>query len=301
MQKQKLTLSTFVDLTRFEQTLFGLPFLLAGALLPLANYDLLISLTGRDLMRSLWIFPAFLAARVSGMAFNQLIDRKIDALNPRTSDRVLPSGRASVKQARFVAWGSLGAFMVICSQINTLCMLFSPVAAGLIYLYSYMKRINASCHYVLGAIHLLSPLMASIAVSGRLTVAPLLLGLAACLSIAGNDIVWAIQDYYFDKKHHLHSIPSRFGVAKSLRIAQVSHALCVVMLLLVGKKAGVARIYFAAPALVALFFLDFHQKVKSLAYQPKLVGKLAPLFFRCNVSVSLFTLLFVLLGVIWAA
>ncbi|MCH9608755.1 MAG: 4-hydroxybenzoate polyprenyltransferase, mitochondrial [Chlamydiales bacterium] len=301
MQKQKLSLATFVDLTRFEMTLFGLPFILAGALLPLANYDFLISMGREDLFRCLWIIPAFLAARIAGMAFNQLIDHKIDAQNPRTSERAIPSGRATPKQARTIAWSSLALFVLICSQINTLCFLLSPFAAGLIYLYAYLKRFTAACHAVLGTIHLLGPLMASVAVCGKLTPAPFFLGVAASLSIAGNDIVWAIQDYYFDKKHHLHSIPSRFGIKKSLKVAQLMHLCCVLTLFFVGKSAGLHKLYFIAPIVAALFFVDFHQKVSHLAYQPSQIERLSPLFFRCNLSISLFTGVFVLIGVVWAA
>lgn len=301
MQKQKLTLSTFVDLTQFGWTFFGLPFILTGALMPLANFDFLVTLTGMDFVRCLWILPAFLAARISGMAFNQLIDRKIDAENPRTQTRALPAGQATPFQARLIAWGSLAAFIVICSRINLLCFCLSPLAAGLIYLYSYTKRFTSFCHLILGSIHLLGPLMASIAVCGTFTWGPLYLGLAACFSIAGNDIVWAIQDFFFDKKHHLHSIPTRFGVKKSLRIAQMLHALCVVMLVLAGRCAGLHKIYLAGPILITLLFMDFHGKVAQLAYQPTEVNRLSPLFSRSNFSVSLFTLLFFCIGVLWAA
>ncbi len=301
MQKQKLSLSTFVDLTRFEMTLFGLPFILVGALLPLANFDFLLTLGTSDFLRCLWILPAFLTARISGMAFNQLIDRAIDAKNPRTSERALPSGRATAVQARLIAWGSLATFILICSQINALCFWLSPLAAALIYLYSYTKRFTSFCHLVLGSIHLLGPLMASIAVCGKFTIGPLFLGAAASLSIAGNDIVWAIQDFFFDKRHHLHSIPTRFGIKKSLRIAQLLHALCVVMLVIAGYKSGLHMIYLVAPILVTLLFLDFHGKVAQLAYQPTEVARLTPLFFKCNVSASLLTLLFFFIGVVWAA
>lgn len=300
MQKQNLSLKTFVDLTNFQMTLFGLPFIIVGALLPLSNFDFLFTLGFSDLLRCLWILPAFLTARIAGMAFNQLIDREIDAKNPRTASRALPSGRATPKQARMIAWGSLAAFIVICSQINTLCFMLSIVAAALIYLYSYTKRFTPLCHLVLGAVHLLGPVMAAAALSGQLSPAALFLGIGACLTIAGNDIVWAIQDFYFDKSHHLCSIPSKYGLVRSLKISRILHTLCILMLVIAGRKAGLHKIYLAAPIMGMLLFLDFHAKVSVLAHQPKHADKLSPLFFKCSVSFALFTLLFFFLGVLWA-
>jgi len=291
MQNQKWSLSTFVDLTRFEHSLFGLPFIFAGALLPFALQQVAWTINW------LWLIPAFLAARISGMAFNQLIDRDLDAHNPRTQNRPLPSGRATLRQARWIAWSGLLAFVLICSQINTLCFFLAPCAACLIYIYAYLKRFHVICHFVLGIVHFLGPVMASIAIAGQWHPETLLLGLAALGSISGLDIVYAIQDYKFDRSHGLYSLPARLGLSKSLDIAKCLHVLTVLALVVLGCVTPLASIYWGAPLAAALLFLDFHQKIKPLVDAPELSLKITPLFFRCNVSVALSTFLFVTLGV----
>ncbi|MBS0624204.1 MAG: UbiA family prenyltransferase [Verrucomicrobia bacterium] len=294
MQNQKLTLQTFVDLTRLEQTLFGLPFVLAGALLPLALYPRSMC----SFSSWLWLILAFIAARVSGMAFNQLIDRHFDARNPRTQARPIPSGRATAAQARWIAWGALTVFIFICSQLNTVCLFLAPLAALLIYVYSYLKRVHIVCHFVLGTIHLLGPVMAAAAICNHLVGPALLLGLAALCSISGHDIVYAIQDYRFDRTHQLHSLPARFGLKASLNLSKLLHGMCVLFLLLLGFITPLNRIFFAAPLLASLLFLDFHQKVKPLVDDPELSLNITPLFFRCNTAIAFISLLFVALGVL---
>ncbi|MCC5833065.1 MAG: 4-hydroxybenzoate octaprenyltransferase [Chlamydiales bacterium] len=280
-----MNISALKDLTRVEQTLFGLPFLISGALLPMTQADVSFHL------RWLWIFPAFMLARVSGMAFNQLIDRHIDAKNPRTNKRALPSGKVTENQARAVAWGTLTLFLLVCFKINTICFLFSPLAAFLLFIYSYLKRVTASCHFVLGMIHFLGPVMASIAISGTLSLSPLFLGAAAALSIMGNDIVYAIQDYEFDRAHNLFSLPSRLGVESSLAIARLLHLLCLVMLIGVGFTAHFPIFYYGLIVAAGIAFYKFHKKVGQKLCES--------LFFSCTVVVAFSVLGFVLASVIW--
>lgn len=269
--------AVFKDLTRLNQTLFGLPFVLSGAFLGSGTL-----LAGTIL---LWVIPAFMFARVSGMAFNQLIDRHIDASNPRTQNRALPTGRVSVVEARIVAWGALCLFIVICLQMSGLTALLSLLAAALIYIYSYMKRVHASCHLVLACIHFLGPVMAFSAVTGTYSPGVLFLGAAAALSILGTDIVYAIQDYAFDCAHGLFSIPSRLGPSKSMALSAVTHCLCVVMLIGVGLSAHLSWVYYLIIPCVGGAFGCFHY----LAH--KYPHTLEIRFFLCNVIVSGSTLL----------
>jgi 4-hydroxybenzoate polyprenyltransferase len=284
----------FKDLTRLEQTFFGLPFVITGAILPFADHTF-IQQMDLQYLHWLWIIPAFMAARISGMAFNQLIDRHIDAENPRTQNRILPAKRISPKQAAWVAWLALASFLLICSQINLLCLILAPFAAILLFIYSYMKRIHASCHFVLGAIHFLSPFMAWIAVKGTLGLTPFFLGLTAFFSITGNDIVYALQDYEFDSKKGLHSIPIRLGPKKSLQLAKFLHLLCVFSLLGVGIAARLHWIFYFCPLLIGFILYYFHVSF----------GKKANikdhLFFTSNVLVSFTVLIFTFLGMIWHA
>lgn len=260
---------TFKELTRLEQTFFGLPLLLAGALLPFIQREITLSWS------VLWIFPAFLLARISGMAFNQVVDRAIDAKNPRTLGRPIPTGRVSELQAKRVAWLSLVLFLVVCAQINLLCVLLAPLAAFLLFSYSYLKRITPACHFVLGFIHLLSPVMASIAVSGTILPSAIALGVASALLFAGSDIIYALQDLDFDREMRLFSIPAWLGREKSLFVARLCHLFSVVVLLAVGVLAHLPLLYFLSTLVVALTFFRFHKAALSEGA-----------FFRCNTLAS---------------
>ncbi|MFN0064715.1 MAG: UbiA-like polyprenyltransferase [Chlamydiales bacterium] len=299
MQKQRVTFSTFKELTRLEMTLFGLPFTFAGALLPFANYKFFEGFTGISWFRFLWIVPAFLAARLSGMVFNQVIDWEIDAKNVRTRGRPIPSGRATPKQAKVIAWSCLVLFIVICSQINPLCFGLSFVAAFLLFAYSYTKRFNALCHFVLGLIHFLAPVMAAAAISGRLNVPAILLGIGAMLSIAANDMVWGVQDFRFDVEQKLFSIPAKFGISNALAIARVCHAGMIICVALICVRASFPLFCVLTPLILAVVYLNFHRKVVAIIQKGEL-EKIAPLFFSCNVTVPAVTLFFIVIGVLWS-
>ncbi len=285
--ERKMNISAFTDLTQIRQTFFGLPFLLAGALLPLTQVDISFS------FRWLWIFPAFMLARISGMAFNQLIDRCNDAKNPRTEKRVIPTGRVTIKQARVVAYSALLLFFFVCLQINTLCFLLAPFVAFLLFIYSYLKRVTYSCHFVLGIIHFLCPVMASIALSGTILRAPLFLGLAAGFLIIGNDIIYSIQDYEFDCKQNIFSLPTRLGIDNSLLVARLVHLLCVVMLIFVGLTAHLPVFYYLLIVVATVIFLEFHKRVDQKIIESS--------FFFCNVMISFSVFGFILASVLWDA
>lgn len=289
-----MNFAAFKDLTRLEQTLFALPMVLSGALISLKG-ELTFQLSW------LWIFPAFLAARISGMSFNQLIDRHIDAKNPRTKNRAIPSGRVSEGQARVIAWGTLFLFLLSCAQINRYCLILSPVVAFLIYIYSYMKRIHPSCHFVVGLIHFMGPLMAGLAIAEKISMAHLFLGSAALFSIAGNDIVYAIQDEEFDRKEGLFSLPSRFGVKKCLLLTRGLHIICLICLALVGVYAHFAPVYYGIVAVAGIAFFFFHFKTTLHYHKTGSMKGIEPLFFIAVAIVSCSTLMFVLAGVLWDA
>ncbi len=284
--------TAFKELTRLEQSVFGLPFVLSGALLSFYQHPFLFE------WRWLWILPAFFLARISGMAFNQLIDRTIDASNPRTQGRVLPTGRMAIWQARVIAWGSLVLFIGVCSQINILCFWGSLFAAFLLWAYSYTKRFSLFCHYVLGLIHLLAPLMAWIAMTGTLAWPPFFLGLSSLFLIGGNDILYALQDVAFDQKHRLHSIPSKLGIGRGIKIAKLSHGCSVLSLFFCGWIGHYPWIFFGAPVGIALFFWKSHRKIKEAVRENQSIFRL---FFISNLFVALMVMIFSILTVLWAA
>lgn len=287
---------SFKDLTRLSQSLFNLPLILAGALLPFVQG---YPLASGEWVRWLWVVPAFFAARISGMSFNQLIDYRIDTRNPRTKNRAIPTGRVSPNEARLIAWGSLLLFVVICWQINRICFALSFIAAFLLYIYSYMKRFHASCHFVLGSIFLLGPLMAAAAISGRLSWPPVWLGLTALLSNCANDILYAIQDYEFDKANALHSIPVRLGIKRTLVFARVLHLLALVSLVWLGISAKLPLFYYLSACILGIVFFQFHIAVHKQFKKTGMVSGIESVFFLSQVAVAITIFLFILLSLLW--
>lgn len=266
----------FKALTRFEQSLFGLPIALTGALLPFFEKGFFASLTFSNFISFLFILPAFFAARISGMAFNQLVDSKIDALNPRTMKRPIPSRLVKASQAKTIAFGFLFLFLFFTYCIAPLCFFFSLAAAPLIFLYSYMKRVHYSCHFVLGIIHALSPIMAYLAIKKEVGIPSLFLGLGAFFFIAGNDIIYALQDLDFDRQQKLHSFPAHFGKEKSVGFSKILHLFSIFCFGLSGFSAHLPWIYYSALPLIFLTFRGFYQNFE----------KEPSAFFRCTVFVS---------------
>lgn len=265
-------------LLRLEQSLFGLPLLILSALLALWN-----NLGSFTLAHLGMLIAGFMMARISGMAFNQLIDRAIDAKNPRTQGRPLPRGEIGVKKVATIAWGALLLFLGCAWWYSPLIFALALVASLLIFSYSYLKRFWAGCHFVLGAIHALGVVMAFAFIADTIALAPLLLGGAAALIVAGSDIRYAIADLAFDQAEQLHSLPVYLGKEKAEVVALLCHSAAVLLLVLFGWVAGFGLLYFLAPmALIGI--LLFAQKRH----------RLLSLFF--NAQASLLTLLFAWLG-----
>ena len=208
-------LHDYGKLVMFGHTVFSLSF---GLVALLAASD------GRPRPRVIfWAAAAFLGARTGANALNRAVDAKIDAKNPRTANRQIPRGEISVAETVIFtllcfAGMDLGAYM-----LNPLCLVLSPAALFLMFIYSYTKRFTWLCHLVLGVTCACAPVGAWLAVTGRFSLPPLLLGAANCLWTAGFDIIYGSQDYDFDKANGLHSIPVRFGIKSGLRISTGFH------------------------------------------------------------------------------
>ena len=236
-------LADLLSLVKFGHSIFALPFALQGAWL---------AADGVPHWRILsWIVVAAVCARTAAMAFNRLVDREIDAANPRTAVRELPSGRLSIAGVRsLVVAASLG-FLGAAWVLNPLAGMLAPVVLAILLGYSYFKRFSVAAHLVLGLSLALAPLGAWIAVRGSLDgdLGPiLLLSLAVWTWVAGFDLIYACQDAEFDRSRGLHSIPARFGVASALRLARVLHVVTVVVLALFTASAGLGWVYWFAVA-----------------------------------------------------
>jgi len=208
----------YLSLIKFSHTVFALPFALIGFYLAYITYQ-----PNDFFYKFFLVLLAMIFARSTAMAFNRYIDREIDAQNPRTKNREIPAGKISPEAAkRFITFNGM-AFIVTTYFINEICFLLSPIALAVVLGYSYTKRFTWLCHYVLGLGLALAPVGAYLTISGKFNVITILMGCSVFLWVGGFDIIYALQDETFDKSNNLKSIPSKFGVKKSIIISRVSH------------------------------------------------------------------------------
>jgi 4-hydroxybenzoate polyprenyltransferase len=272
----------YLELVRFSHTLFALPFALLASVL--AWRQTAIEGGGWRWQELVGIVLCMVFARTVAMAFNRLVDRQIDAGNPRTAGRHLPAGLLTV--------GSVVGLLLACSLgFVASTLLFLPNAwpawlslPVLLFLcgYSYAKRFTAWCHYWLGAALMLSPIAAWIALRGEVTWSPVLLGLAVFFWVGGFDVIYACQDVDFDRERGLFSLPARIGVGPALRLAMLSHALMLACLLGLWWSAGLGWLFLFGVAVVAALLSYEHSLVS-----PQDLTRVNQAFFQVNAVVSL--------------
>ena len=267
---------------RFSHSIFALPFALSGAALAAATSGFSWSQAG-------WIVVAMVAARSAAMGFNRVADRDIDAANPRTSNRELPSGAMSLTSAILFVAVSSALLAVAAYNLNPLCFALSPVALAIVFFYSWTKRFTWLSHLVLGISLALAPVGAWIAVTGGIALPPLVLGLAVLFWVAGFDILYACQDRDFDRDSGLHSIPVRFGLAGALNIARGLHGLAVLSMLALGALTPLGLLYIAGVAVIAGLLFHEHRLVR-----PTDLTKVNTAFMTMNSIVSVVFFLFTL-------
>src|SRR5437867_9098557 len=215
---------TTLEMIKIEHTLFALPFAFLGAVLAARGLP-----SARQII---WITLAMVGARSTAMAFNRLADKDYDARNPRTKMRAIPAGILSVGFVMAFTLISAGLFLFAAAMLNRLTLILSPIALASVVLYSYTKRWTMLSHLVLGWCLAIAPTGAWIAVRGSIdSPVPLLLSLIVMLWTAGFDVLYACQDYDFDLREGLRSIPARFGIAQSLWISRVLHVTAFVALI----------------------------------------------------------------------
>jgi 4-hydroxybenzoate polyprenyltransferase len=275
-----------LEAIKFEHTIFALPFALMG---------LVYAAEGVPDARTLgWILVAMVGARTAAMAFNRIVDRTIDALNPRTRQRALPAGLLTVRQMATLMAGAIVAFVYAAWQLNWLCFWLSPVALAIILGYSYSKRFTPLSHYWLGLSLGIAPSATWIAVRGTLELPPILLTLAVALWVAGFDILYSLQDYEFDKQYGLRSLPETLGKAQAIAVSRLSHLLCIGLFALAGYTLQVGWLYYVGVAFAALMLAYEQSLVK-----PDDLSKLDLAFFTMNGYVSIGLFLFSLLERMW--
>ena len=274
---------TTLEMIKIEHTLFALPFAFLGAVLAARGF----TATGLPTWwQALWITLAMVGARSAAMAFNRIADREYDAANPRTRMRAIPAGLLSVSFVWAFTLAAAALFFVAAAMLNRMTLLLSPVALASVLLYSYTKRFTSLSHVVLGWCLSIAPTGAWIAVRGQVgSAVPLLLSLVVLLWTAGFDVLYACQDFDFDRAAGLRSIPARLGVARALWVSRLLHA---------GAFAALVGLYFAS-GLGALALVGVAATGALLVYQHSLVraddlSRLNAAFFTTNAFVSVILL-----------
>jgi 4-hydroxybenzoate polyprenyltransferase len=216
-------------------------------------------------------------ARSAAMAFNRLIDRKFDALNPRTAIREIPSGIIQANNALIFVIANCLLFIGTTWFINQICFVLSPVAIFVVLFYSYTKRFTPLCHLVLGTGLALAPIGAYLAVTGEFSMVPLLFSFTVFCWVGGFDIIYALQDEEFDKMNSLKSIPVMVGPKKALRISQFLHTLSAIFIILAGIMGHFNMIYWIGVCIFVALLIYQHMLVK-----PQDLSKINRAFFTTN-------------------
>jgi 4-hydroxybenzoate polyprenyltransferase len=270
---------TTLDMIKIEHTLFALPFAFLGAVLAAGG----ALPTVRQIV---WITLAMVGARSAAMAFNRIADRHIDAANPRTRARAIPAGLLSVRFAWAFTAASAALFLLASAMLNRLTLLLSPVALASVLLYSYTKRFTALSHLALGWCLAIAPAGAWIAVRGAIdSPVPLLLAGVVMLWTAGFDVLYACQDFDFDRRAGLHSIPARLGVARALWVSRLLHLLAFAALALLYRAAGLGPVALAGVAAAGALLVYQHSLVSASD-----LSRLNAAFFTTNAFVSVILL-----------
>jgi 4-hydroxybenzoate polyprenyltransferase len=240
--------ATYFSFVRFSHSVFALPFALTGALLAWREQPF-------SWVQVAWIVACMVSARSAAMGFNRLVDARHDALNPRTAMREIPRGAMSVNEARLFVVVSSIVFVYAASRLSTLCLVLAPLALAIVFWYSLAKRYTPYTQLFLGLAMAVAPVGGWIAAGGRGGVEPWLLGLAIGLWVGGFDILYACQDYDFDRSHGLRSIPTRFGIMRSIRLSRLMHAATVVCMALLWRAADLPALYLAGVVFVAILLV----------------------------------------------
>ena len=271
----------FLSLVKFEHTVFALPFAYIGAFLAVDGVP-----SAADL---LWITVAMVGARSFAMALNRLIDAGIDARNPRTAGRELPSGALRPWQVVAFSVASLGVFLVAVYQLEPIVRWLWPIPVAAFVVYPYLKRVTWLSHAWLGAVDGLAPVGAWAAVTNELPLEAWLLGAAVAAWVAGFDVLYALFDLDHDRVHGLHSIPARFGAGTAFAVARGCHVATVAFLALAGLALEAGVLYWLGVASVAALLAYEHGLVS-----PADTTRLDAAFFTMNGVISVTFFLFVL-------
>ncbi|RYF82857.1 MAG: 4-hydroxybenzoate octaprenyltransferase [Chitinophagaceae bacterium] len=279
------TVKNYLSLIKFSHTIFAMPFALIGFFLALQTYQDNGFSNGTEqwnlnktigwgwekpvfedvspfLIKFLLVLICMITARSAAMAFNRYLDRKWDAMNPRTAIREIPKGIITPKNALLFTIISCIIFIAATFFINPICFYLSPVALAVVLGYSYTKRITPLCHLVLGLGLSLAPIGAYLAVTGVFHWLPILFSFAVIFWVSGFDIIYALQDEEFDRSNQLYSIPAWLGKAKALRVSEILHLFSAAAVVAAGKLGGFGWLYWIGVLVFGGMLLYQHSIVK---------------------------------------
>ena len=269
-----------LEMIKWEHSVFALPFALCGAMLAANGLPAIHQLA--------WIIVAMVAARSAAMAFNRLADTSMDAANPRTRTRALPAKELTPQFVSSFVVVSCAIFVIAASQLNRLALLLSPMALAVVLLYSYTKRFTRWSHLVLGLALGIAPAAAWIAVRGTLDPRILLLAAAVTFWVGGFDVLYSCQDYDFDRRAGLHSVPRYCGIARALWIARLFHLLMLLFLVALVFAFGLGKLAVAGIVVVSLLLLYEHSLVSA-----EDLSRLNAAFFTMNGVISVLFFFFI--------
>jgi len=273
-------IKTTLEMIKWEHSVFALPFAMCGAMLAAGGLPTLAQLG--------WIVVCMIAARSAAMAFNRLADSQIDAANPRTATRAIPAGALSQKFVTIFVMVSCAVFILAAAQLNKLAVWLSPVALGIVLLYSFTKRFTRWSHLVLGFALGVAPAAAWIAVRGSLDFRILILTAAVTFWVGGFDVLYACQDIHFDRSYGLYSVPQAYGIRAALYFARALHLL--MLLLLAGFIVAFGLGTFAALGVVAVALLVIYEHSLVSAND---LSRLSAAFFTMNGVIAVIFFVFV--------
>ncbi|NEZ42971.1 UbiA-like polyprenyltransferase [Paenibacillus alvei] len=279
----------FLEMIKFEHTIFALPFAFMGALLG----AMVVHQRFPTLPEWGWILMAMFGARSAAMALNRLIDAAIDAKNPRTANRAIPAGLLKAGEVILFTAVSFGLLFWAAANLEPLSVYLLPIAVFMLVFYSFTKRFTWLCHVVLGLTIALAPLGGWVAVTNEINAPALIFYLTVSLWTAGFDVIYACQDYEFDKKEGLNSIPVRFGIAKSLWIARGFHVATAFGFILLLFLTQLSWWYIVGTVIASALLIYEHLLVK-----PHDLSKLNTAFFTMNGVLSIVVFCFTLIDLV---
>lgn len=278
------SLVVYSRMIKLSHTIFALPFALAAGWLASRQVDV-------GWWQWALILACMVTARSSAMGFNRIVDRDVDAANPRTATREIPSGMISLRAAWAFTLGSAALFVAFAGLLSTLTLALAPVALAVVWGYSLAKRYTMWCHLVLGVALGLAPAAVWIALTGSFGWPPLLLSVAVGTWVAGFDVLYACQDADFDREAGLYSLPSRLGLARAMALSAVLHVATVAALVALPLFVGLSWPYGVGVALISAVLVYEHAIVS-----PTDLSRINKAFFDLNGYISLVFLAAVLLA-----